>query len=61
MQKLQTQNELLEVKCFHVEELEERLENKWKLKESINCESIFYGNRAVFPKEDGCPLGWRQI
>jgi hypothetical protein len=30
MQKLQTQNELLEAKYFQVEELEERLENCWQ-------------------------------
>ncbi|CAN1576791.1 hypothetical protein MCERE19_04017 [Spirosomataceae bacterium] len=30
MQKLQTQNELLEAKYFQVEELEERLENCWR-------------------------------
>jgi hypothetical protein len=30
MQKIQTQNEILEAKYFQVEELEERLENGWK-------------------------------
>ncbi len=36
MQKLQTQNELLEAKMFQVEELEERLENCWRGEEWVD-------------------------
>ena len=56
MQKLQTQNELLEAKYFQVEELEERLENGWR---TCYCEVRVYdhqqGRYVSDYRESDCP------